>query len=107
MVGLIRADYFVMLTDQEGIFSEDPNKDPQAKLIQSIHLDDSDLDLSKQMNASAGIHGRGGMKPKLESCMEAISTGVKSCHIIDGRLPHAVLLEVLTDEGIGTMITSG
>ena len=49
----------------------------------------------------------GGMKPKLESCMEAISTGVRSCHIIDGRQPHAVLLEVLTDEGIGTMITSG
>ena len=49
----------------------------------------------------------GGMKPKLESCIAAISSGVKSCHIIDGRLPHAVLLEVLTDEGIGTMISSG
>ena len=47
-----------------------------------------------------------GMKPKLESCLQAINSGVKSCHIIDGRLPHAVLLEVLTDEGVGTLISS-
>ena len=59
----------------------------------------------KYLLAKAVVEG--GMKPKLESCVDAISTGVKSCQIIDGRLPHAVLLEVLTDEGIGTMITSG
>ncbi len=46
------------------------------------------------------------MKPKLLASVEAISKGVKSSHIIDGRLPHAVLLEVLTKEGVGTLITS-
>tara|TARA_B100001750_G_scaffold104644_1_gene82774 strand:- start:29 stop:211 length:183 start_codon:yes stop_codon:yes gene_type:complete len=53
----------------------------------------------KYLLAKAVVEG--GMKPKLESCVDA------SCHIIDRRLPHAVLLEMLTDEGIGIMITSG
>ena len=48
---------------------------------------------------------RGGMNPKLNAALEAKKNGVKSCHIIDGRLPHAVLLEVLTAEGVGTMIS--
>ena len=48
---------------------------------------------------------RGGMTPKLIAALEAKKNGVKSCHIIDGRLPHAVLLEVLTAEGVGTMIS--
>ena len=48
---------------------------------------------------------KGGMTPKLLAALEAKKNGVKSCHIIDGRLPHAVLLEVLTAEGVGTMIS--
>ena len=48
---------------------------------------------------------QGGMTPKLIAALEAKKKGVKSCHIIDGRLPHAVLLEVLTAEGVGTMIS--
>ena len=48
---------------------------------------------------------QGGMMPKLIAALEAKKKGVKSCHIIDGRLPHAVLLEVLTAEGVGTMIS--
>ncbi len=48
---------------------------------------------------------KGGMMPKLEAALEAKMNGVKSCHIIDGRLPHAILLEVLTLEGVGTMIS--
>ena len=48
LVGLIRADNFVMLTDQEGIFSDDPSKNREASLIKSTHLDDKDLDLSKK-----------------------------------------------------------
>ena len=47
---------------------------------------------------------RGGMQPKLEAAIFGVSNGVKSSHIIDGRLPHAVLLEVLTREGVGTLI---
>jgi acetylglutamate kinase len=45
------------------------------------------------------------MTPKLSAALDARRNGVKSCHIIDGRVPHAVLLEVLTEEGVGTMIS--
>ena len=47
----------------------------------------------------------GGMRPKLAACVEAISGGVGSAHILDGRRPHSLLLELFTDAGIGTMIT--
>ena len=47
----------------------------------------------------------GGMRPKLEACVEAIRGGVDSAHIIDGRRPHSLLLELFTDAGIGTMVT--
>jgi len=47
----------------------------------------------------------GGMQPKIEAILEAVKNGVKSCHIIDGRVEHALLLEVLTDTGVGTLIT--
>ncbi|MFZ8830729.1 MAG: acetylglutamate kinase, partial [Thermodesulfobacteriaceae bacterium] len=46
----------------------------------------------------------GGMIPKLKGCMSALKEGVKKVHIIDGRVPHSILLEVFTDEGIGTQI---
>jgi len=45
------------------------------------------------------------MQPKIEATLEAVKNGVKSCHIIDGRVEHALLLEVLTDHGVGTLIT--
>ena len=48
---------------------------------------------------------KGGMTPKLKAALDAKKRGVKTCHIIDGRVPHAVLLEVLTEEGVGTMIS--
>ena len=46
----------------------------------------------------------GGMRPKLSACVDAINAGVSAAHILDGRLPHSLLLELFTDEGIGTMI---
>lgn len=49
----------------------------------------------------------GGMLPKINSALDAVKNGVKSCHIIDGRVQHALLLEVLTDEGVGTLIKAG
>ena len=49
----------------------------------------------------------GGMIPKVECCINAIQKGVTRAHIIDGRLPHSILLEIFTDEGIGTMIEKG
>ena len=90
----LKSEKLILLTDVEGI------QEKKGKLISKINKGEA-----KSLLAQTVVEG--GMKPKLESCMEAISTGVRSCHIIDGRLPHAVLLEVLTDEGIGTMITSG
>jgi acetylglutamate kinase len=48
----------------------------------------------------------GGMLPKIGSALDAARNGVKSVHIIDGRVPHALLLEVLTDQGVGTLIRS-
>ena len=90
----LKSEKLILLTDVEGI------QEKKGKLISKINKKEA-----KSLLAQTVV--KGGMKPKLESCMEAISTGVRSCHIIDGRLPHAVLLEVLTDEGIGTMITSG
>jgi acetylglutamate kinase len=47
----------------------------------------------------------GGMIPKIAACVHAVEHGVDSAHIVDGRIPHVVLLELLTDEGIGTMIS--
>lgn len=47
----------------------------------------------------------GGMIPKVEACLDAVAAGVGSAHILDGRIPHVVLLELLTDAGVGTMIT--
>ena len=90
----LKSEKLILLTNVEGI------QEKKGKLISKINKKEA-----KSLLAQTVVEG--GMKPKLESCMEAISTGVRSCHIIDGRLPHAVLLEVLTDEGIGTMITSG
>ena len=89
----LKSEKLILLTNVEGI------QEKKGKLISKINKKEA-----KSILAQTVVEG--GMKPKLESCMEAISTGVRSCHIIDGRLPHAVLLEVLTDEGIGTMITS-
>ena len=90
----LKSEKLILLTDVEGI------QEKKGKLISKLNKKEA-----KSLLAQTVVEG--GMKPKLESCVEAISTGVRSCHIIDGRLPHAVLLEVLTDEGIGTMITSG
>ena len=90
----LKSEKLILLTDVDGI------QEKKGKLISKINKKEA-----KSLLAQTIVEG--GMRPKLESCMEAISTGVRSCHIIDGRLPHAVLLEVLTDEGIGTMITSG
>ena len=47
----------------------------------------------------------GGMRPKLQACLDAVQGGAQSAHIIDGRKPHSLLLELFTDAGIGTMVT--
>jgi acetylglutamate kinase len=56
-----------------------------------------------QLVKSGGIHG--GMLPKVACALDAVKSGVRSAHIIDGRVKHALLLEVFSDEGVGTLIT--
>ena len=87
----LKAEKLILLTDIKGILN---NK----KLISKISA-------RKGRELIKNNIIQGGMTPKLIAALEAKKNGVKSCHIIDGRLPHAVLLEVLTAEGVGTMIS--
>ena len=88
------ARKLVLLTDVRGILRDE---DDPASLINCIEADDVD-DL-----ISDGVI-RGGMIPKVRACRRALRGGVKHTHILDGRLPHSLLLELFTDRGIGTMI---
>ncbi len=88
----LKAEKLILLTDIKGIL--DKNK----KIISRISTRKGRQLIKKNII-------KGGMTPKFIAALEAKKNGVKSCHIIDGRLPHAVLLEVLTTEGVGTMIS--
>ena len=90
----LAAEKLVYLTDIEGLrrIVEDP-----ASLIRQTTPDELDA-----LMADGTIAG--GMIPKVESCVQAIRAGVRRAHILDGRIPHVLLLEVFTDEGIGTMV---
>ena len=88
----LKAEKLILLTDVKGIGDSD------NKLISKISLSKGQKILKEKFI-------KGGMTPKLLSALSARRSGVKSCHIIDGRVPHAVLLEVLTEEGVGTMIS--
>jgi acetylglutamate kinase len=90
----MKADKFVVVSDTHGIRS-DPN-DPQS-LVK--HLTIGQID---EMVKSGAIGS--GMLPKVEACKQAITAGVAKTHIIDGRIPHALLLEIYTEAGIGTEI---
>ena len=90
----VGAEKLIILTDVPGVL-RDPS-DPDS-LIQKIRISEVPGLIEE------GIIS-GGMIPKIETCVQAIEGGVKSCHIIDGRKKHSLLLEIFTDEGIGTMI---
>jgi acetylglutamate kinase len=89
----MRAYKAVFLTDVEG-WREVPD-DPSTKISEI-----SAMEASRRLESVGG-----GMRPKLEACVKAIQGGVHAAHIVDGRQPHSVLLELFTDEGIGTKIT--
>jgi acetylglutamate kinase len=95
IAGALSAEKLILMTDVNGIL-RDVN-DP-GSLIRSATR--SELDKLKK----DGIINKG-MIPKVDCCQIAIDSGVKRAHIIDGRLPHALLIELFTDEGIGTMLT--
>ena len=88
----LKAEKLILLTDVKGIGDSNNN------LISKISLQNGRKLLKEDFI-------KGGMTPKLTAALEAKKNGVKSSHIIDGRVPHAVLLEVLTEEGVGTMIS--
>jgi len=93
IAGELGAICLVSMTDIEGILRD--RNDPSSLIV---HIDMTEV---PQLIESGVIAG--GMIPKAECCMEAIRRGVKKVFIIDGRVPHSVLIELLTDEGIGTM----
>lgn len=92
IAGALKATRLLLLTDVEGIL------DLNGDLIHSIYLED----IPKLF--SDGIVS-GGMIPKLQCCVEAIEQGVEKVMILDGRLEHSILLELFTDQGVGTEIT--
>ncbi|MEE1242874.1 acetylglutamate kinase [Frisingicoccus sp.] len=92
----VGAEKLAFLTDIEGVY-KDPND--KSTLISELTLDEA-RDLIKD-----GFIG-GGMLPKLNNCIDAVDKGVSRVHIIDGRMPHCLLLEIFTSRGIGTAILS-
>ena len=93
IAGELKASSFINMTDIKGIL-EDPAD--ENSLIKEVNASEA-LELIRDGVIS------GGMIPKVKCCVEAIRRGVKKVFIIDGRVPHAILIEVLSDEGIGTM----
>jgi acetylglutamate kinase len=87
----LRAEKVLFLTDVAGILDRD------GKLLSSLHAD-----TIQQLKNDKVIDG--GMLPKVDACLNALHNGVGKAHIIDGRVPHAVLLELFTDRGVGTEI---
>ena len=94
IAGALGAERLIMMTDVAGVLRDKDNPD---SLISQVTLEDA-----KQLFAEGVIAG--GMIPKVECCIEAIDRGVKNVVIMDGRVPHSILMELLTDEGAGTLI---
>lgn len=86
------AEKLVVLTDVEGLYTDWPDRSSLRSVIDTAEL-------ATLMPSLAA-----GMVPKMEACLRAVSGGVPTAHVIDGRIAHAVLLEVFTSEGIGTMV---
>ena len=90
----MEAEKLAFLTDIEGVY-KDP-KDPNTLI--------SELTVSEAQGLMADGYIGGGMLPKLQNCIDAIDSGVSRVHILDGRIPHCLLLEIFTNKGIGTAI---
>ncbi len=97
IAGALGAESLIIMTDISGILLD---KDDPDTLIRVMYADDTEELISE------GIIS-GGMIPKVKCCTDAIKDGVKKVFIIDGRIPHSILIETLTDEGIGTMVVGG
>ena len=95
IAGALGAERLIMMTDIAGILRD---KDDPDTLIPEITISEA-----KALYEEGVISG--GMIPKVDCCIEAIHKGVKNVIIMDGRVPHSILMEILTDEGAGTMVT--
>jgi acetylglutamate kinase len=91
---VLQAEKLILLTNTAGLLDED------GKLLTGLTVEQVD-----QLIESGVIYG--GMLPKIGCALDAVQSGVKTAHIIDGRVQHAVLLEMFTDEGVGTLIRGG
>ena len=94
IAGELKAEKLLLLTDTEGVYK---NFEDKNSFISTLSANEA-KDFIKN-----GIIA-GGMIPKVEACLRALSTGAKKTHIIDGRLPHSIILELFTESGIGTQV---
>ena len=92
LAAALGAEKLVVLTDVPGLYSDWPNRDSLVSELTSSELEEMLPDLES------------GMIPKMQACLNAVRAGVSKAHIIDGRVPHSVLLEVFTPSGIGTLV---
>ncbi len=90
----LHAEKLILLTDVEGIYADFADKESLLTRLSVSQVE-------KLMNQGVVA---GGMIPKVACCVQALKDGVASAHILDGRLPHSILLEILTDQGTGTMV---
>ncbi len=97
IAGALNADRFILMTDIAGILKD---KDDPSTLITELTVEEA-----TQLEKDGVISG--GMIPKVKCCIDAINSGVENVVIMDGRVPHSILMELLTDEGAGTMVTGG
>lgn len=97
IAGELQAECLISMTDIEGILRD---KNDPSTLISKIYVSDAPQLIKEEIIS-------GGMIPKVNCCIESIRRGVKKVFIIDGRVPHSILIETLTNEGMGTMFVSG
>jgi acetylglutamate kinase len=90
----LQAEKLVVLTDVEGLYADWPASDEVISTLTATELEELMPGLSE------------GMAPKMEACLRAVRGGVTRAHVLDGRVPHALLLEVFTDSGVGTMVVA-
>ncbi len=97
IAGVLNAERLIMMTDIAGILMD---KDDPSTLLPVVTREDA-----KKLYEQGIISG--GMIPKVDCCIDALDHGVDNVTIMDGRIPHSILMELLTDEGAGTMVTKG
>jgi acetylglutamate kinase len=95
VAGALSAEKLVFLTDVEGLRADPDDPASLVRVLDAARLDE----MVESKVAGAG------MSPKARACSKALRSGVRQAHILDGRVPHSLLLEIFTDEGVGTMVT--